>query len=70
MVVNVGTTFAWYNLDACVAGNEEPRTLHPCKAKRVRGFKLPQCKGKLNPNCRPKNRVAEDTQDTLSMRVP
>ena len=66
MAANVVTTSAWCSLDACVAGNEESHTLHPFKAKRVCGFKLPQCKGKLNHNCRFPNRVAEDTLDTLS----
>ena len=65
---NVVTTSAWCSLDACVAGNEESHTLNPFKAKRVCGFKLPQCKGKLNHNCRRDalRRVAEDTYDTLS----
>jgi hypothetical protein len=62
----VVTTSAWCSLDACVAGNEESHTLHPFKAKRVCGFKLPQCKGKLNHNCRSPDRVAEDTYDTPS----
>ena len=63
---NVVTTSAWCSLDACVAGNEESHTLHPFKAKRVCDSPLPQCKGKLNHNCRFSNRVAEDTYDTLS----
>ncbi len=65
---NVVTTSAWCSLDACVAGNEESHTPNPFKAKRVCGFKLPQCKGKLNHNCRRDalRRVAEDTYDTLS----
>ena len=60
----VVTTSTWCSLDACVAGNEESHTLHPFKAKRVCGFKLPQCKGKPNHNCRRQNRVAEDTCGT------
>lgn len=66
MAANVGTTSAWCSLDACVAGNEEPHTLHPFKAK---GCVVSSClSAKVNqiPTVGLKNRGAEDTLDTLS----